>query len=89
MAKNKNRVVNNCTVVRLNGKIGLKFAQYVINNWKDMPGFSGNSVSVDGYEGVFFIEAYPLIENFMRKNKIRFNESGNYIQYKEITNDRH
>ena len=80
---NKNKIVNNCTTVYLEGKISMKFAQYVLNNWKDMPGMRMNILSMDTYQGVFFIEAYPLIENFMRKNKAKFTESGNYIQYKE------
>ena len=84
MAKNKNQIVNNCTLVELHGEIALKFGQYVIDNRKDIPGIRGaSSFGPDYYQGVFFSEAYPLIEKFMKDNKVKRTESGSYIQYKE------
>ena len=77
----KNKIVNNCTVVELHGKKAFKFAEYVLKNWDEMPCFRGNIVHDDYYHGVFFTEAYEHIIEFMKNEKIKFNESGNFIQF--------
>ena len=70
--KNKGKIYTDCVNVYLEGEICMKFAQYHIDNWNDMPCFRGGGLQGGNYyHCTFFKEALPLINKFFKENNIQ------------------
>jgi len=69
--KTKIRTITNCVVfyIENNPSLAIKFAEYHIKNWDDMPCFRGGGLVGEDYFQTFFIEAKDKIEDFIKKNK--------------------
>ena len=70
MKKTKVNLYTDCINIYFEGELAMKFAEYQIKNWNDLPCFRGGGISGhDYYQGVFFVEAMPCIEKFFEENK--------------------
>lgn len=82
--KTEIRTVTNCIVfyIENNPSLAMKFAEYHIKNWNDMPCFRCGGLQGQNYFQVFFAEAKDKIDEFIEKNKKDTYDIKEVCQYK-------
>jgi hypothetical protein len=79
--------VTNCIAFSIdnNPSLAMKFAEYHLKNWDDMPCFRGGGLNGTDYFQVFFIDAQEKINEFIEKHKkdtYSINTIKNFNEYK-------
>jgi hypothetical protein len=69
MKKTKVNIYTDCINIYFDGELAMKFAEYQLKNWEDLPCFRGGGMRGQSYNSVFFAESLPCIEKFFEENK--------------------